>query len=157
MKMICFHNPNEENAYLSNWYLSKFVIDGIEFSSLEQYMMYYKAITFHDLKIADEILKTDDVAIIKQLGRKVSHYDDHVWNGIRQLIVYEGLIQKFSQNTELRQKLKDTGDSILVECAVKDKIWGIGLSMNDIDRFDQSKWKGCNLLGYTLMQVRNKI
>lgn len=23
MSVVCFHNPNEENGYLSNWYLSK--------------------------------------------------------------------------------------------------------------------------------------
>ena len=37
--MICFHNPEEENGYLSNWYLSEFTVDGIKFSSMEQYMM----------------------------------------------------------------------------------------------------------------------
>ena len=29
--------------------------------------------------------------------------------------------------------------------------------MEDADRFDRTKWKGQNLLGYALMQVRNKI
>ena len=42
MEIICFHNPEEENGYLSNWYLSDFSIDGIKFSSMEQYMMYQK-------------------------------------------------------------------------------------------------------------------
>lgn len=49
-----------------------------------------------------------------------------------------------------------TGDSILAECAVKDRIWGIGLSMKDVDRLDKAKWKGQNLLGYALMLVREK-
>lgn len=35
MSVICFHNPDEENGYLSNWYLSSFVVDEITFSSLE--------------------------------------------------------------------------------------------------------------------------
>ena len=29
----------------------------------------------------------------------------------------------------------------MAECAVSDKVWGIGLSMYDNDRFDVSKWK----------------
>lgn len=29
MNVICFHNPDEENGYLSNWYLSDFIVDGI--------------------------------------------------------------------------------------------------------------------------------
>lgn len=157
MNIVCFHNPNEENGYLSNWYLSRFTADGIEFSSMEQYMMYNKAIVFNDINVANQILKTTDVAVIKQFGRTVANYDDNYWNGIRQIVVYDGLIQKFSQNSELKRMLADTGNSILAECAVRDRIWGIGLSMEDAGRFDRTKWKGQNLLGYALMQVRNKI
>ena len=42
-KVIGFHNPTEEYGFLSNWYLSNFTKNGIEFSSMEQYMMYGKA------------------------------------------------------------------------------------------------------------------
>lgn len=157
MSVICFHNPNEENGYLSNWYPSTFSVDGKMFSSMEQFMMYQKAICFHDTAIATKILETDDVAQIKELGRLVSNYDDNYWSGIRQLVVYEGLYAKFSQNKDLKKQLKDTSDSVLAECAVKDHIWGIGLSMSDSDRFDRTKWKGQNLLGYTLMMVRDKL
>ncbi|MBR4023612.1 MAG: NADAR family protein [Ruminococcus sp.] len=157
MNIVCFHNPDEENGYLSNWYLSKFTVDDIMFSSMEQYMMYRKANCFHDDKIATQILETNDVAKIKALGRLVSGYDDHYWNGVRQIIVYEGLIAKFTQNPQLLQLLKNTKNDILAECAVKDKIWGIGLSMTDPDRFNPVKWKGQNLLGYALMMVRNVV
>ncbi len=156
-KIICFHNPDEENGYLSNWYLSNFKSDGIEYTSMEQYMMYQKAICFNDYEIAKKILKTDNVAEIKTLGRKVSNYDDHIWNGVRQVIIYEGLLQKFLQNEELKNQLLSTRNAILAECAVKDTIWGIGLSMKDENRFDKAKWKGTNLLGYTLMLVREQI
>ena len=87
----------------------------------------------------------------------VSNYDDIHWNGIRQIVVYEGLIAKFSQNEDLKEQLKATGNAVLAECAIKDRIWGIGLSMNDPDRLDKSKWKGQNLLGYTLMMVRERL
>lgn len=157
MNLICFHNPEEENGYLSNWYLSTFIIDNITFSSMEQYMMYKKAIQFDDIKIANEILEETDVAKIKSLGRTVSGYNETIWNGVRQIIVYQGLIAKFSQNKELKEKLKSTGNLDIVECSVKDLIWGIGLSMNDTNRFDKSKWRGQNLLGYTLMLVREQL
>ena len=75
----------------------------------------------------------------------------------RQIIVFEGLSAKFSQNNELKEKLISTGNSVLAECAVKDRIWGIGLSMTDPDRHDMSKWKGQNLLGYALMLVRERL
>ena len=156
MSIVCFHNPDEENGYLSNWYPSKFTVDGVNFSSMEQYMMYKKALCFEDIHTAESILAAEDVAEIKTLGRLVSNFSESYWNGIRQIIVYEGLIAKFSQNKNLRRLLNSTETSILAECAVKDKIWGIGLSMCDLDRLTIEKWKGQNLLGYTLMMVREK-
>ena len=157
MTIICFHNPNEENGYLSNWYLSEFEFDGIRFSSMEQYMMYCKAKCFEDEEIAKEILGVTDVAHIKALGRLVKNYNDHHWTGVRQIVVFKGLYAKFMQNPDLRICLLETGDRLLAECAVRDRIWGIGLSMNDPERFERSKWRGENLLGYTLMMVREEI
>lgn len=76
---------------------------------------------------------------------------------MRQILVYEGLLAKFEQNEDLKVQLKSTGDSILAECAVKDRIWGIGLSMKDPDRLDVKKWRGTNLLGYALMIARERV
>ena len=75
MNIICFHNPDEENGYLSNWYPSNFTLNDVNFSSLEQFMMYRKAICFNDEAVAAQILSTNDVAEIKSLGRQVSGYD----------------------------------------------------------------------------------
>lgn len=121
-EIICFHNPEEENGYLSNWYPSPFTVDLVTFSSMEQFMMYRKAVCFHDSKIAIQILETDDVSHVKELGRLVSGYNDNHWNGVRQIIVYEGLLAKFSQNEDLKKRLISVGDAILAECAVKDRI-----------------------------------
>ena len=71
--------------------------------------------------------------------------------------MYEGLKAKFSQNEELKEKLLATKDAVLAECAVRDRIWGIGLSMTDPDRNDFGKWNGQNLLGYALMMVRERL
>ena len=156
MRIICFHNPDEENGFLSNWYLSDFSADGVKFSSMEQYMMYKKAVCFGDDKTAARILATKEVSEIKALGRMVAAYNDNIWSGIRQIVVYQGLMEKFAQNNELKDKLLKTGNSVLAECAVKDTVWGIGLSMKDPDRFEMTKWKGQNLLGYTLMMIRKR-
>ena len=155
--MICFHNPEEENGYLSNWYLSEFTVDCIKFSSMEQYMMYEKALLFHDQEVAEKILQTDNVAEIKSLGRAVQCFDDKIWIKVREEIVYRGAREKFRQNPELAEKLERTGEEIIAECAVKDRIWGIGLSMKDENRFSINKWRGQNLLGRILMRVREDI
>ena len=142
---------------MSNWALSEFTVNGIIFSSMEQYMMYQKAVCFKDEEIAEKILATTDVAVIKALGRQVKGYNDGYWNGVRQLLGYEGLKEKFTQNENLKKLLLDTEDSILAEGAVNDRIWGIGLSMKDSNRLESEKWRGQNLLGYAMMMVRNWI
>lgn len=157
MNIIGFHNPDEPYGFLSNWYRSEFSVDGIKFTSMEQYMMYKKAILFEDAEIASQILKTDDVVLIKELGRKVSNYNDTVWNGMRQVVVYKGLLEKFRQNDDLKKSLLDTGDNMLAECAVKDCVWGIGLSMTDNNKNDINAWRGQNLLGFSLMLVRDEL
>ena len=153
-KIICFHNPNEENGYMSNWYLSDFKVNNIYFTSMEQYMMYIKAIAFNDTEIARKILLTQDVAYIKQLGRQVKNFDEKVWARKRLQLVKLGLIEKFKCNLELNIMIQNTENAILAECAVKDKIWGIGISMKNQNRLNRAKWVGLNLLGYALMDVR---
>ena len=110
MSVIGFHNPDEPYGFLSNWYLSEFTVDGVTFLSMEQYMMFKKAVLFKDADIAAQILDTDDVVAIKEFGRKVSGYNDSVWNGMRQVIIYMGLIEKFRQNEDLLKALLDTGN-----------------------------------------------
>lgn len=157
ISIVCFHKPEEMNGYLSNWYLSDFVIYGIKYTSMEQYMMHKKAIVFNDTDIAGQIMQTSNVGKIKDLGRRVSGYDDTIWNGIRQIVVYQGLLEKFRQNADLKERLLATGDDILAECAVQDKVWGIGISMKDLRRFDMTEWTGSNLLGFSLMMVRESL
>jgi len=67
------------------------------------------------------------------------------------------ITEKFKQNVELQKQLMETENCILAECAVQDKIWGIGLSMKDERRFDINEWKGQNLLGFAIMSVREKL
>ena len=129
-------------------------VDGIGYSSMEQYMMYQKAVLFKDMEIAEQILATDNVGKIKALGRAVKNYEEMLWNGMRQIIVYRGLLQKFDESAALKDKLLATRNSILAECAVQDKIWGTGLSMKDERRLDLKEWQGQNLLGFSLMYVR---
>ena len=114
---------------------------------MEQYMMYEKALLFQDQEAAEKILQTDNVADIKALGRSVQHFDDKIWIKVREEIVYKGVREKFRQNPELAENLEKTGEEIIAECAVKDRIWGIGLSMKDENRHCTDRWRGQNLLG----------
>jgi hypothetical protein len=142
-------------GYLSNWYKSEFTVDGIKFANSEQWMMYQKAKTFGDEETAKKILASTSPSEIKGLGRKVKNYNDTVWNGVRQIVVFEGLKAKFGQNEDLKKQLLATGDDILVECNPTDSIWAIRMSGDDPRVQDISKWQGQNLLGFTLMLVRD--
>ena len=144
-------------GYLSNWYKSEFTVNGIKFVNSEQYMMYQKAMVFGDTEIAEKILASTSPSDVKSYGRKVRNYNDTIWNGLRQIIVYDGLMAKFSQNEDLKKQLLDTGDDILVECNPEDKIWAVHLREDDPKVQDISTWEGQNLLGFTLMRVRENL
>ena len=89
--------------------------------------------------------------------REASGYNPVLWDGAKQLLVFQGLMAKFSQNPDLKAKLLETGDAFLVECAVKDRIWACGISLHDEARRDLHTWKGQNLLGFALMEVRRAL
>jgi ribA/ribD-fused uncharacterized protein len=60
---------------LSNWHSSRFVYHGVEFTCVEQFMMFSKAKLFNDQAAAEEILTTRDPMTQKELGRKVRGFD----------------------------------------------------------------------------------
>jgi ribA/ribD-fused uncharacterized protein len=69
--------------------------------------------------------------------------------------MFVGCREKFRQNAELAAVLRDTGSSVLVEASPYDRIWGVGLGETDPRLADSSNWQGLNLLGKTLMRVRD--
>ena len=38
-----------------------------------------------------------------------------------------------------------------------DRVWGIGLTANHEDATDPERWRGTNLLGFALMEVRDRL
>ena len=157
MKVIGFygHFPNKPYACFSNFYPSTFDLNGYTYFCMEQYIMHQKALTFGDEEIADKIMKATTPNECKSLGRQVRHYDDTVWAEDRKVVAFEGLVAKFSQNPELKEILLSTKGSLIAECSPYDKIWGIGMNVNDPAVQIPSKWKGENLLGCSLMKVRD--
>lgn len=140
---------------LSQWYPCQFEADGVTYTSAEQYMMAEKARLFGDEEIRAEILNTSDPRKCKALGRKVRNFDKAVWNKEKEHIVRKGNTKKFLQNSALRSFLLSTGDKVLVEASPTDRVWGIGLGKNNSDALDPQKWRGQNLLGFALMNVRD--
>lgn len=148
---------NHPEACLSQWWHCDFEVDGVWYNCTEQYMMAQKALHFGDTEAYQQIMASYSPMEQKKLGRKVAGFDEESWNTVRYDVVVKGNIAKFSQNPPLRQYLLSTGDKILVEASPRDTVWGIGMSKEDKDAICPARWKGQNLLGLALMEVRNHI
>lgn len=140
----------------SQWYKADFTDpkDGKVFNCCEQWMMYQKAMLFKDYEIAQKIMDTEKPREQKALGRQVKNYVDAAWNAVRKEVVKNGNRLKFTQNKGLLLYLKDTVGTTLVEANPEDSIWGVGLAADDPKIQDKANWKGLNLLGEVLTELR---
>ena len=154
---IFFYKEGEEYGFLSNWYPTVFYAEGLRFTSTEQYLMYQKAKLFGDTDMAEKIMASSDQGEIKHYGRLVRGFDGVIWNGFRPIIMYKGLMHKFTQSPLLREELLATGDAVLAECTERDVNFATGLNIHDAARFDRNNWKGQNILGFALMAVREEL
>lgn len=102
-------------------------------------------------------MRSNNPKEIKVLGRQVKNFDENIWKKNRYSIILNGNYAKFMQNEDLRLFLISTKDSILVEASPYDKIWGIGMSSNNENIENPLLWRGLNLLGFALMEVRDEL
>ncbi|QHF50091.1 NADAR family protein [Pseudomonas sp. S49] len=139
----------------SQWYEAEFVVEGQRYPTAEHFMMAEKAALFDDQEIRAQVLLAPTPNAAKALGRKVRGFNDQRWLQHRYDIVVRANQAKFSQNPELNEYLMHTGSRVIVEASPVDDIWGIGLAQDHADVNDPNLWKGLNLLGFALMQVRD--
>ncbi|WP_205650587.1 NADAR family protein [Actinoplanes solisilvae] len=155
------HQPERDGSAgtgcLSQWWPSPFTADGHEFATAEHYMMWRKAVLFDDDTMAARILEAPHPKVAKTLGGRVERFEQTVWNEHRYGIVVAGNRAKFGQHDELRAYLLTTGDRVLVEASPMDRVWGIGLGRDDPAAANPRRWRGTNLLGFALMDVREEL
>lgn len=155
------HQPSQNGSItktcLSQWWKAFFTIDTDTYCCMEQYMMAEKARLFEDNETLEKIMKSNHPKQIKDLGRQVKNFDEDIWIRNRYSIILNGNYAKFIQNEDLRQFLIGTKDRILVEASPYDKIWGIGMSADNENIENPLLWKGSNLLGFALMEVRDEL
>lgn len=162
-KYVFFWRPTQAadgritESCFSQWWMSRFVVEGVEYSCTEQYMMAEKARLFGDQEMLQKIMETDQPKEMKAYGRGVRGFDEEVWNRSCVEIVRQGNLAKFSQNPELWEFLKGTRKRILVEASPRDRIWGIGMDQSNPDAQCPLKWRGTNLLGFVLTRVRDEL
>ena len=119
-------------------------------------MMWRKAMLFGDAASAQRILAAPHPHAAKAIGGRATGFDQQTWNEHRVPIVVAGNRAKFAQHPDLAGYLANTGQRILAEASPVDRIWGIGLTRDDPAATDPGRWRGHNLLGFALMQVRDQ-
>lgn len=155
------HRPRPDGRIgpgcLSQWWPSPFVVDGVSYATAEHWMMAAKARLFGDAEAERRVLAAEHPAEAKKAGRLVRGFDDAIWERERFRIVVEGSVHKFAAHDDLRVFLLNTGDRVLVEASPVDRVWGIGLAADDEAASDPERWRGPNLLGFALMEARERL
>ena len=143
----------------SNFYPCAINLEGHTWGCSEQYFMWKKAITFNDKEIANQIWYTPDPKEAKKLGRKIKGFSDEVWDKVKEQVMYDVVLAKFTQNTTLANLIlsSEFDNKHFVEGSPYDQIWGVGIIFSDPAIMDEKNWKGKNLLGKTLDMVRDKM
>lgn len=171
-RQILFYQKDDPYWEFSNWYPCKFEFAGQKYKSAEQYMMYQKALIMRDKDAADKIMATNSPAEAKKIASQIislplGHISGDVtdtvetiviWNTYKYSVVKHGVRAKILQNKDILNKLLDTGNSFIGECSKKDKIWGIGLNIDEAKDIviAQGFFKGDNYLGKILMELRQE-
>ena len=168
------HRPRGDGGVgpscLSQWWPSPFTVSGVSYASAEHWMMARKARLFDDAEAEDRVLAAGHPAEAKKAGRLVRGFDEAVWERERFGIVVEGSVHKFAAHPELGEFLLATGERseigvppaegwgrVLVEASPVDRVWGIGLAADDEAASDPERWRGPNLLGFALMEARERL
>ncbi|OQR64265.1 hypothetical protein B6E66_09870 [Streptomyces maremycinicus] len=155
------HRPRPDgrlgSSCLSQWWPSPFVVDGVTYPTAEHWMMAGKARLFEDAEAERRVLAAGSPAQAKKEGRLVRGFDEATWQRERFAIVVEGSVHKFASHPGLRAFLLNTGEKVLVEASPVDRVWGIGLAADDEAAMDPQRWRGPNLLGFALMEARERV
>lgn len=146
-----------KDSRFSNHYTSLFLADDFSFLSIEQYLAYNRARIANDQELMDRAIGASDPLESKRILNLLHDAPgQEVWEKERRDILFTGLLAKFQQSADLRNYLLSSENRTLGE-ASRNKVWGIGLTLNDGARLDPNQWTGENLLGKTLMDVRHFI
>lgn len=132
-----------EFRFLSNFFPATMVMDGLRFTDTEA--------AFQSQKEPEKahMFEGLDPATTKAMGRKANLRED--WDEVKNDVMRRVVRLKFEQNTDLRKRLIDTGDAVLIEGNNwHDNYWG-ACTCEGCERK-----KGKNMLGNILMELRSE-
>ncbi|HTF20598.1 MAG TPA: NADAR family protein [Chryseolinea sp.] len=143
------------HAMLTQWYPSGFSVQNDRYLHAAHWMMVKKARLFDDGEAASDLLALKEDQEIMTRGRQIVGFDQKRWDAHKFSIVVEGNLHKFSQHQSLHKYISGTHPLVLTEANPNDRVWGIGLPESAPGAMNPHHWKGLNLLGFALMEVRD--
>ncbi len=141
--VIHFYHLDEPFGCFSNFWRSPVLLNGVLWPTTEHF---FQAQKFAGSERAEEIRLAKSPMIAARMGRSRTHKLRPDWEKVKDGIMREAVLAKFTQHAELRKLLLDTGDAKLVEHTENDSYWG-----------DGGDGSGRNMLGQILMSVRQEL
>ncbi|MER3435753.1 MAG: Swarming motility protein YbiA [Leptolyngbya sp. ERB_1_1] len=140
---INFYHLNKPYGFFSNFARYKIELKGKTWATSEHYFQAQKFVgTSHE----EEIRQAQSPREAAEMGRDRQRPLRQDWEAVKDDVMREALYAKFTQHPDLKQKLLDTGDAVLVEHTRNDTYWG-----------DGGDGTGRNMLGQLLMEIRKRL
>lgn len=145
MEEIRFYKANNKDyGFLSNLFKRTLIFEGREFNTSEHAYQYGK---FAKKEVAEWAMQAPAPHLLAILAHGLFRWDVVPnWNNIKNDRMKQVLREKFTQHEDLKEKLLNTKNSILIEESKTDAYWGCG-----------KNGKGKNMLGILLMEVREEL
>lgn len=141
--VINFYHLEEDYGSFSNFARYPIELKGKIWPTSEHYFQAQKFIgTDHE----EEVRLAESPRVAAQMGRDPSRPLRADWEIVKDKVMREAVMAKFTQHLELRNMLLGTGYSLLIEHTENDSYWG-----------DGGDCKGKNMLGRVLMEIRQEL
>jgi N-glycosidase YbiA len=137
---IWFYSKTPEYNWLSNFSAHSFTLDGVRWPTVEHY---YQAQKYPGQVVVDAIHRSASPAEARNRGQDRSLQPRPDWDDVKTEVMRRAIEAKFTEHSELRERLLSTGDEELVHESGTDMFWG-----------RKKDGSGKNMLGVVTMSVR---
>jgi N-glycosidase YbiA len=143
MEVINFYSVSEEYGEFSNFAAYPIRLRGKVWPTSEHY---FQAQKFKGTADEEEVRKAKSPMIAARLGRSRQKPLRKDWESVKDQIMHEAVLAKFTQHADLGEMLLGTSEARIVEHTENDNYWG-----------DGGDGSGKNKLGIILMRVREEL
>ena len=146
-----------KESVLSNLYMEAPIhIDGKTYNCNEQFYTHSMATFFKDTDAAAKSLRITNPYQLIDLQKEIVNVDRRRWEHEAKRILYLANMAKYTQNISAREALLNTADDVIGEASFS-RTWGIGMSIGDVRALNTDRWKGRNVMGNILMNIRESL